>query len=161
MPVYDAVQDKNVIYTLVTSRHWSWLENSQGHVTSPKVRQFKVLSVIEVTGIHTRYLIGTSYNLWRFYAPPSQDSKNFNAVGDSFHSVTYHTELGGIFLAQTGACSKILNRYCSTINRSGYHSYFMFNGQLCATLGSVKYQIIPAPKHVVLDCYITREYKNR
>lgn len=160
MPVYDAVQDKNIPYILVVSDHGCWIENNKGVVVSPKIRQFKVLSVLEVNGTHTRYLLGTEGNLWRFYKPPTHNTKKFKAIGDSFHCVSYHTELGGIFLAQTGASIKILNSSCLTTHRSGYHSYFMDGGHLFASLGSSKFKISSAPKHVVLDCYLTREYKS-
>lgn len=158
MPVHDAIQNKDITYNILYDNGFSHLEDQKSKQVSDFVHDFTVLEIIEVNGIATRYLLGTTGSTTRFYSTPKPGNQYFKPIGSSFHSVTYRSDLGGIFVAQLGACSYILDENCNFNKKNYYHRIFMHKGSLFGDLGS-RTVSIQSRMHMVLNCHLTRIYK--
>lgn len=88
---------------------------------------------------------------------PVDETEKFDEVTKGFHDLKYRSDLGGLFVVQSGAMKHILDSKTGEKSEKGYHSIFQREGVLYGELGSKTERIGRVPKKLSGDVHLALE----
>ncbi len=111
-----------------------YITDNVGRKISDGFHEFKLFVVAsDDNRLQIRGLIGKIGAMSQALRPPTKDNPRFVA-SEEFHELEFRVDLGGYFVAKTGALNSIMGPDGKAVTK-GYHEFFVRDGKIFGRMG--------------------------